>query len=200
MFAESMRGTSGFNTVNADDARIELLRAVGLCHPGWIGVRRVTFSPHLRSTPEWLLWKEEIFAAVFLPRIEEARSASAAGDWQALADCDHAIDRSLPFRLREASSLAGRGLMEHYSAPKSERLWPRYQSLVGSGKAPGHLAILCALRGVIFHLPPAAILGAYILLEAKGGLPRSEIELWVNMVGDCLAQKCGPKTFNLRAA
>lgn len=195
-----MRGTNGSDTFDANDAPVELLRAVGLCHPGWTGLHGLTFSPDKRSSPEWLDWREGVFATVFLPRIEEARSASAAGDWRSLAGCDHAVDSALPDSLREASSLAGRLLMQHHSAPKSERLWGRYHALMGSEKAPGHLAIVCALRGAIFHLSPMAILGAYIFLEAKGGLPGCGLEVWMNMVGDCLATKCCPKTSNLRAA
>ncbi len=137
---------------------------------------------------------------VFLPRIEEARVASAAGNWQSLADCDRAIDSALPSGVREPSLLAGRVLMAQYAAPKSERLLVRYHGLVDSGSAPGHLAILCALRGAIFHLSPTAILGAYVFLEAKGGMPGSGTEQWMNMVDDCLAKKCCPKTSNLRAA
>lgn len=195
-----MRGTNGSDTFGADDACIELLRAVGLCHPGWSGVRRVTFAPDLRSAPQWLRWKEGVFASVFLPRIEEAQAASAAGDWQALAECDHAIDSALPSKLKEPSVLAGRTLMADHAPPRSERLWPRYQALMTSGRVPGHLAILCALRGATFHLSPSATLSAYIFLEAKGGLPRSGMKLWVDMVCDCLANKCSPKNFNLRAA
>jgi hypothetical protein len=196
-----MRGTNGTNTSDAENARLELLRAVGLCHPGWNRcLRGVTFSPDLRSCPAWLPWKEEIFATILWPRIEEARSASAIGDLRALVSCDYAVDCALPSSFRVSSSLAGRFLLARYSAPRSERLWQRYQALIGSGKAPGHLAILCALRGAIFHLSSVAISGAYIFLEAKAGLPRSGIELWVNMVGDCLATQCIPKTSELRAA
>ena len=200
MFAQLMRGTNGSKTFDANDAPIELLRAVGLCHPGWTGLRRLTFSPNRNSSPEWRGWREEVFAAILLPRIQEARSASAAGDWRFLADSDRAIDSALPEQLREASSRAGRLLMEHHGAPKSERLWSRYHALVESEKAPGHLAILCALRGAIFHLSPMAILGAYVFLEAKGGLPRSGMEAWIDMVADCLANKRCPGTSNLRAA
>jgi hypothetical protein len=195
-----MRGTNGSNAFDANDAGIELLRAVGLCHPGWRNLQCVTFAPEGFSTPEWLRWKEGLFTEVFLPRIEEARSASAAGNWQSLADCDRAIDSALPSGVREPSLHAGRVLMAHYAAPKSERLLVRYHGLVGSGSAPGHLAVLCALRGAIFHLSPATILGAYIFLEAKGGMPGSGIEQWMNMVDDCLAKKCCPNASNLRAA
>lgn len=195
-----MRGTNGSKTFDADDARIELLRVVGLCHPGWIGLQRVTFAPDSGSCPAWLHWKERVFATVFLPRIEQARFASSAGDWQALAACDRAIDSALPSGLSKTSSLAGKALIEQYCAPKSEKLWPRYQAMVASCKVPGHLAILCALRGAAFHLSPTAILSAYIFLEAKGGLPRSGMDLWTNMVGDCLGSNGNTKNSSLRAA
>ena len=103
MLAESMRGTNGSNAFDANDAGIELLRAVGLCHPGWRNLQCVTFTPEGFSTPEWLRWKESLFTEVFLPRIEEARSASAAGNWQSLADCDRAIDSALPSGVRESA-------------------------------------------------------------------------------------------------
>jgi hypothetical protein len=119
---------------------------------------------------------------------------------RALADCDQAIDSALPASFRAPSSRAGRFLLAHYSAPKSERLWRRYHALIDSGDAPGHLATLCALRGAIFHLSSIAISGAYIFLEAKAGLPRSGVDLWVSMVADCLTTQCGPKISGLRAA
>jgi hypothetical protein len=200
MFAKLMRGHNGSNTFDSDDSHIELLRAVGLCHPGWTGLRCVTFAPDWRLSPAWLQWKDRIFATVFLPRLEEARLASAIGDWQALAVCDHAINSALPADVTQASILAGQALMEDYCAPKSEKLWPRYRALMASRKVPGHLAILLALRGATFHLSPASVLNAYIFLEAKGGMPKGGIDLWVNMVVDCIAKRCDPKDSNLRAA
>jgi hypothetical protein len=195
-----MTGTNGSNAFDNANARVELLRAVGLCHPGWSRLRGLTFSPDSSSCPAWLPWKERIFATILWPRIAEARSACAAGDLRALADCDQAIDSALPASFRAASSRAGRALLAHYSAPKSERLWRRYHALIDSGNAPGHLATLCALRGAIFHLSSVGISGAYIFLEAKAGLPRSGVDLWVSMVVDCLTTQCGPKMSGLRAA
>jgi hypothetical protein len=200
MFAGSMTGTNGSTAFDNANTRVELLRAVGLCHPGWNRLRGLTFAPDSRSCPAWLPWKERIFSTILWPRIAEARSACAAGDLRALADCDQAIDSALPASFRAPSSRAGRFLLAHYSAPKSERLWRRYHALIDSGDAPGHLATLCALRGAIFHLSSIAISGAYIFLEAKAGLPQSGVELWVSMVADCLTTQCGPKISGLRAA
>ena len=195
-----MTGTHGSNAFEDANARVELLRAVGLCHPGWNGLCGVTFSPDASFCPTWLPWKERIFATILWPGIAEARSACATGDLRALAACDHAIDSALPASFRAPSAHAGRFLLAHYSAPKSERLWRRYHALIGSGDAPGHLATLCALRGAIFHLSSVAISGAYIFLEAKAGLPRSGVDIWVSMVGDCLTTEYGPKISGLRAA
>ena len=200
MLAQFMSGTNVSGTFQADDSHVELLRAVVLCHPGWAGLRRITFAPDMRCSPTWLRWKEEVFAPVLLQGMEGAHFACAAGDCRGLAVFDSAIDSALPPDLGKASRVAGAALMEGYSAPKSEKLWPRYRTLVISGDVPGHLAILCALRGAAFHLPPAAIASAYIFLEAKGGLPRSGIALWVRMVGDCLTKRHGLKNSNLRAA
>jgi len=200
MLSQLMRGTNCSGTFQADDSHIELLRAVVLCHPGWAGLRRITFAPDMRSSPTWVHWKEKVFAPVLLPGMEGAHFACAAGDCRALTLFDSAIDSALPPDLRKASRVAGAGLMKGYSAPKSEKLWARYRTLLISGEAPGHLAILCALRGTAFHLPPAAMTSAYIFLEAKGGLPRGGIALWVSMVGDCLTTRHGLKKSNLRAA
>jgi hypothetical protein len=199
MLAELMRGTNGFGAFQTNDSHVELLRTVALCHPGWSGLRRATFAPDLRSSPAWLDWKENVFVPVLLPRTEEAQAACAAGDPRTLAVCDRAIDCALPPDLREASRVAGAVLMDGYSTPKSEKLWARYRALRISDEVPGHLAVVCALRATAFHLSPAAVMSAYIFLEAKGGLPHGGIALWTNMVGDCLAMR-SPKDSNLRAA
>ena len=77
-----MTGTNGSNAFDNANARVELLRAVGLCHPGWNRLRGLTFSPDSSSCPAWLPWKERIFATILWPRIAEARSACAAGDFE----------------------------------------------------------------------------------------------------------------------
>ena len=195
-----MRGTNGSGTFQEGDSHIELLRAVVICHPGWAHLSPITFAPDRRCSPTWSRWKEKVFARVLLPGIEGAHCACVSGDCRGLAALDWAMDSALPPGLREASRAAGSALMEGYSAPKSEKLWPRYRTLLISGEVPGHLAILCGLRAAAFHLPPAAMTSAYIFLEAKGGLPRSGVALWASMVGDCLTARRVPNNSNLRAA
>ena len=201
MFAGSMTGTNGSNAFDNANARVELLRAVGLCHPGWNRLRGLTFAPDSSSCPAWLPWKERIFATILWPRIAEARSACAAGDLRALADCDQAIDSALPasFRARElsgrpvpAGALLGAEVRETLAAlPRADRFRRR-------SWAPGYP--LCVARSDLPSFIRSAISGAYIFLEAKAGLPRSGVDLWVSMVVDCLTTQCGPKISGLRAA
>jgi hypothetical protein len=195
-----MTGINGSGFSRADDPRRELLRVVVLCHPGWNNVPATTFAPDARFSPSWLRWREEVLVPVFLPGIEAAQLACARGDCHALSILDHGVDRALSSDQREASRVAGATLMGGFSAPRSEKLWRRYRSLVISGQVPGHLGILCAIRGAAFHLPTSSVMSAYILLEAKGGLPSEGIAMWMTMVFDCLKARCRLGTPNLRAA
>ena len=195
-----MKGTNGADTFPADDPQSELLRAVVLCHPGWSRLGSITFARDMRFSPIWRRWKETVFVPVILPAIEGAQFAYARGDCQGLGICDKRIDAALPPDQKEASQLAGAALTQGYSVPKSEKLWARYRALVVSDELPGHLAILCAVRGAAFHLPQFSILSAYIFLEAKGGLQREEVTMCVSMVYDCLRERHDSKTSKLRAA
>jgi hypothetical protein len=195
-----MRGVNGDGFYRADDSQIELLRAVVLCHPGWDRLAAATFVPDSSSPRSWLQWKERVFVPALLSAMERARFAAAAGDCRSLAICDKAIDAALAPDLASASRAAGAALMEKYSPPKTERLWMRYRSLQSLGEVPGHLAVVCAVRAVAFHLSPWAMLSAYVFLEAKAGLPRDGFASWVNMVADCLTARQSPKSSDLRAA
>ena len=161
-----MTGTNGSNAFDNANARVELLRAVGLCHPGWSRLRGLTFSPDSSSCPAWLPWKERIFATILWPRIAEARSACAAGDLRALADCDQAIDSALPASFRAASSRAGRFLLAHYSAPKSRETLaalPRADRFRRCTWAPGYP--LCVARSDL----PSLIRRDFWCLYFSGG-------------------------------
>jgi urease accessory protein UreF len=195
-----MRGVNGDGLYEADDSQVELLRAVVLCHPGWDRLAAATFVPDSSSVRSWLQWKERVFVPALLSGMERARFAAAAGDCRSLAICDKAIDAALASDLANASRAAGAALMEKYLPPKTERLWMRYRSLQSSGEVPGHLAVVCAVRAVAFHLSPWAMLSAYVFLEAKAGLPRDGFASWVNMVADCLTARQSPKSSDLRAA
>jgi hypothetical protein len=195
-----MRGTNGADPFPADHPQSELLRALVLCHPGWSRLGSITFAPEMRFSPSWRRWKETVFVPVILPAIEGAQFAFARGDCQGLGICDKRIDAALPPNQKQASQRAGAALAQSYSVPKSEKLWARYRALVISGELPGHLAVLCAIRGTAFHLAQFSILSAYIFLEAKGGLQREEVTMLMSMVRDCLGERHDIKPSKLRAA
>ncbi len=183
----------------AGDPHGELLRAVRVCHPGWESVRRVTFVPD-RSGGLWDTWLAGIFTPVLLPQLRAARLALAVGDASALAACEHALDAGLPTDARAASAAAGSALARDFTVPNAEKSWLRYRDLVLAEKTPGHLAVVLALRSSAFHLAPASMTAAYVLLEARGGLPRRDASVWMDMVDDCLSVKGTPENSGLRAA
>lgn len=183
----------------AGDPHGELLRAVRVCHPGWESAGRLTFVPD-RSGPGWNTWVAGIFAPLLLPQLRAARLALAAGDASALQACEHALETGLPTAARAASTSAGSALARDFTVPNAEKSWLRYRDLVLAGKTPGHLAVVLALRSSAFHLAPASLTAAYVLLEARGGLPRQTAAVWMEMVDDCLSVKGTPESSGLRAA
>jgi UreF-like urease accessory protein len=195
-----MKRINGSGPFAAQNSESELLRAVGLCHPSWFHTSQLTFAPDMACSPTWLHWKQDVFVPVILPAMQGAQNACATGNPRALKSCDNAIDAALSADGRRASRTAGTSLIEAYSAPRSEKLWTRYRALVISGELPGHLAIIAVVRAVAFHLPVAAMVGAYVFLEAKGGMPGEGILQWNKMVCDCLTAWRRLDNFNLRAA
>lgn len=183
----------------AGDPHGELLRAVRVCHPSWESVRRLTFVPD-RSAPGWNSWLAGIFTPVLLPQLHAARLALAAGDASALQACERALEAGLPAGARAASAAAGSALARDFTVPNAEKSWLKYRDLVLAEKTPGHLAVVLALRSSAFHLAPASLTAAYVLLEARGGLPRQTPAVWMQMVDDCLLVKGTPVDAGLRAA
>lgn len=176
------------------DPRLDLIRAVRLCHPGWETLGRVTLCEGNAA-----VWPVEIFRGILRPHLESALAAAAASDSQALLAADRALGRALPDATREASCRAGRALLAHFSAPPAEKCWLRHARFAANEETPGHLAVAVAVRAAAFHLAPGAALSSYLLLEARGGMPDGTFPQWVRIVDECLAAS-GGSTFALRAA
>ncbi|MEI6338051.1 MAG: urease accessory UreF family protein [Verrucomicrobiota bacterium] len=181
-----MKRTASPGLDSAEDPHLELMRAIRLCHPGWDILRRITFSADVKADPPWRDWRTEVFLPVLRPQLERACLAAATADWRGLAVSDQALDAALPSVAATASRREGVALMRTYPAPTAERLWTKYGGLVATGETPGHLAIVLAVRAAAFHFPPAAVVAAYIFLEAHGGLTARGLAAWMEMVEHCL--------------
>lgn len=176
------------------DPRLDLIRAARLCHPGWETLGRVTLSSGNAG-----IWAADWFGKILRPQLEAALLAAASGDAKALVAADLALDRALPEPGRESSRRTGGALLAQFAAPPAEKCWQRYARFVAGEESPGHLAIALAVRAATFHLAPNAVVSAYLLFEARGGLPDGTFPQWVRIVDECLASG-GGSTFALRAA
>ena len=181
MRAYLMKKTASLGPEPAEDPHLELMRAVRFCHPGWDSSKRITLRDADRAA-----WQTEVFLPVLRPQLEAAWHAAAAADWRGLMACDLALDQALPAGAVSGSRLAGAALLRDYPAPPGERLWTRYAALVADGKSSGHLGMALAVRAAAFHFSPAAMVAAYVFLEARGGLSGRSMISWMEIVEQCV--------------
>jgi hypothetical protein len=167
------------NPFDAQDPRSELIRAVRLCHPDWENAGRLTFRP---PVGEWTAWRDTVFLPVLHPRLAAAFSAFSQGHRRELVRNDGALETALPAPLGEASRRAGRLLLSGYTVPNGEKLWASYRDRVAAGEAPGHFAVVLAVRAAAFNLPLPQAVSALLFLECRGGRPDALPADWMEMV------------------
>ena len=180
-----------------DDARQHLFHAVNLCHPEWEDSGGLTFAP---GEAVWDDWIAMIFVPLLFPALQSAVAACACGDFAKLTQCDAMLDSQLPSGPAARSRLAGARLMDRFSCLRGEKIWARYQSGVLSEKFAGHLAVAMAIRGRAFHLPLFTVAAAYIIAEARAGMPKGGIKAWMQMTEDCLRHAALQPGSTLKAA
>jgi hypothetical protein len=180
--------------LDASDPHIELLRAARLCHPDWETAGRLTFRPPIT---DWTVWRDTIFFPALLPAFEAAFTAFVQGHRKELTASDLALDAALPPELAEASRRAGRRLAAEYTVPNAEKIWLHHRDRVGAGEAPGHFAVMLAVRAAAFHLPQGAAVSALLFLEARGGDPDGTAREWAEMIASAQPRDRG---IRLRAA
>lgn len=118
-------------------------------------------------------------------------AASAAQDGSSWEECGRRLDEMLSPRAASASRHAGQLLAQSFTVPNGERFWKKMCARMDAGSAPSHLAVVLALRGAAFHIPPPLVLAGYILLEAHGAFGLEKTTLSWEMVDDCLAEGGG---------
>lgn len=180
--------------LDANDPRIELLRAARLCHPDWESAGRITFRPPLT---DWEVWRDTVFFPLVLPAFETAFAAFTLGHRKELAKSDASLDAGLPPALAGASRRAGQRLAAEYTVPNAEKLWMHHRDRVGAGESPGHFAVMLAVRAAAFHLPQGAAVSALLFLEGRGGRPDGTLREWEEMIAAAQPKDRGPR---LRAA
>lgn len=178
---------------------VDVVRAVRLCHPDWESASSVTFKPRLAKVC-WNDWRDEILIPILFSRLQAAQVAAATGNRKELLVLDKEIQGCLPVEMAERSRRAGCRLANAYPAPPAEKLWRHYVKAVEDGETPGNLSVILAVRAAAFHVVPRLLVGAYVFVEARGGLGEKGVSRWMEMVDDCLRASAKLETSGLRAA
>jgi hypothetical protein len=79
------------------------------------------------------------------------------------------LESLFPKTLSLQSRTEGKRLIGGLLPPRGDRMLERYRTMVLAGDAPGHLAVIHALRSALFSLPPRVMEGSYLLQEGMGG-------------------------------
>ena len=131
-----------------------IVRAAELCNPFLDALGEVTLEVRGPVAASVVNWN----AALFSPLI---RNLEIAG-----IDCR--LESLLPKKLSLQSRTEGTRLIGGLLPPRGDRILERYRESVLAGDAPGHLAVIHALRAALFSLPPRVMEGAYLLQEGMG--------------------------------
>ena len=151
-------------------------RAAELCNPFLDGLGEVTLSVRGPVASSVLRWNAAIFRPLLQPVLLEVLDRASDGGSFEISTLDCRLDASLSLAVRNQSREAGKRLVQGLLAPRGDRLIERYRTAVLSGVAPGHLAVIHALRAAVFHLPPLVLMSSYLLQEGMGaGLDGREI-------------------------
>jgi hypothetical protein len=153
-----------------------VIRAAEICNPFLDAVEEITLR--LRgSVPACILnWNSSCFSPLVRPLLSSVCRQYSLGGSLEIMELDCQFDRMLSAESRMTSRSEGRRLILGLLPPQGDRLITRYREAVRDGDTPGHLAVVHALRGGLFSLPPGILSASYLLQEGIGaGLDSVEI-------------------------
>jgi hypothetical protein len=113
-------------------------------------------------------WNAAIFSPAIRSAMADVRREYSLGGNLEIAGIDCRLESCLPKGLSLQSRTEGKRLIGGLLPPRGDRMLERYRSMVLAGEAPGHLAVIHALRAALFSLPPRVMEGAYLLQEGTG--------------------------------
>ena len=145
-----------------------IVRAAELCNPFLDAVGEVTLEVRGPVASSVLNWNAALFSPVIRPAMEDVRQEYSLGGNLEIAGIDCRLESLFPKSLSLQSRTEGKRLIGGLLPPRGDRLLERYRAMVLAGDAPGHLAVIHALRAALFSLPPRVTEGAYLLQEGMG--------------------------------
>ena len=145
-----------------------IVRAAELCNPFLDALGEVTLEVRGPVAASVVNWNAALFSPVIRPALAEVRREYSLGGNLEIAVIDCRLESCLPKGLCLQSRTEGKRLIGGLLPPRGDRILERYRESVLAGDAPGHLAVIHALRAALFSLPPRVMEGAYLLQEGTG--------------------------------
>lgn len=145
-----------------------IVRAAELCNPFLDALGEVTLEVRGPVASSVVNWNATLFSPAIRPAMVEVRREYSLGGNLEIAGIDCRLESLLPKSLSLQSRTEGKRLIGGLLPPRGDRMMERYRSMVLAGDAPGHLAVIHALRAALFSLPPRVMEGAYLLQEGTG--------------------------------
>jgi hypothetical protein len=145
-----------------------IARAAEICNPFLDAVGEVTLEVRGPVAASVVNWNAALFSSLLRPAMTDARREYSLGGNLEIAGIDCRLESLLPKSLALQSRTEGRRLIGGLLPPRGDRMIERYRESVLAGDAPGHLAVIHALRAGLFSLPPRVMEGGYLLQEGMG--------------------------------
>ena len=145
-----------------------IVRAAEICNPFLDAVGEVTLEVRGPVAASVVNWNTALFSPVIRSAMTDVRRQYSLGGNLEIAGIDCRLESLLPKHLSLQSRTEGKRLIGGLLPPRGDRMLERYRTMVLAGDAPGHLAVIHALRAALFSLPPRVMEGAYLLQEGMG--------------------------------
>jgi hypothetical protein len=145
-----------------------IVRAAEICNPFLDAMGEVTLEVRGPVASSVLNWNAAIFSPAIRSAMADVRREYSLGGNLEIAGIDCRLESCLPKGLSLQSRTEGKRLIGGLLPPRGDRMLERYRSMVLAGEAPGHFAVIHALRAALFSLPPRVMEGAYLLQEGTG--------------------------------
>jgi hypothetical protein len=145
-----------------------IVRAAEICNPFLDAVGEVTLEVRGPVAASVVNWNTALFSPAIRSAMIDVRRQYSLGGNLEVAGIDCRLESLLPKHLSLQSRSEGKRLIGGLLPPRGDRMLERYRTMVLAGDAPGHLAVIHALRAALFSLPPRVMEGAYLLQEGMG--------------------------------
>lgn len=145
-----------------------IVRAAELCNPFLDAVGEVTLEVLGPVAASVVNWNSSLFSHAIRVAMHDVRREYSLGGNLEVALIDCRLETLLPKQLALQSRTEGKRLIGGLLPPRGDRMIERYRASVLAGDAPGHLAVIHALRAALFSLPPRVMEGSYLLQEGMG--------------------------------